>query len=85
MKRKLELKYTCGANYKTFFDVIVDTEQEPEVLKLEEGDEITMGEYGTLPESEFFESDIHEASYDEEYDHNLLEVVEVVEVEDVTG
>ena len=77
MKIKLELQYTCGVNHTTFFTVIVDSQIEPEVLNLKVGDEIEMGDYGTLPESTFFESDIHEHAYDEKYDHNILKVVEI--------
>ena len=78
MKIKLELMYRCGGNHKTCFSVIVDSEQEPDVLELNPEDEIRMGQYGTLDEMNFFESDIHKHSYDAKFDHYGLEVVEVV-------
>jgi len=76
-KVKLELLYRCAANYKTYFDVVVDLEEEPEARKLNIGDELTMGEYGTKPENEFFNSEEHPYSYNHEYDHNLLDITEI--------
>ena len=71
-KYKLGLMYRCGANYKTFFEVITETED-----TIVKGQEIEMGEYNTLSEDNFFNSEIHNYDYDFEYDHNILEVTEV--------
>lgn len=68
---KVSFMYRCGANYKTYFSL-----KYPKT-DLKPGDEIEMGEYGTPYQDDFFSSGIHEYSYDEEHDHNLLEVIDV--------
>ena len=68
---KVELLYRCGANWKTFFKADV-----PNTLKI--GDEFEMGEHGTLSQNEFFGSDIHPYPFDFNTDHNLLEVVKII-------
>ena len=77
MNVKLELMYRCGANYKTFMSVVVDSTTNPDVLNLKVDDEITMGEYGTMEQSKFFD-EYFEGKFDEEFDHNLLSVEAVV-------
>ena len=77
MNIKLELMYRCGANYKTFMSVVVDSTTNPDVLNLKVDDEITMGEYGTMEQSKFFD-EYFEGKFDEEFDHNLLSVEAVV-------
>lgn len=77
---EVQFMYRCAANYKTFFTQTIDMDEYPEASELTVGNQdVTMGEYGTLPESKFFGSKIHPHKYDYEYDHNLLEVVEITE------
>lgn len=71
-KYEIRFLYTCGGNWKTGFSQIVETKDD---LKL--GEEITMGEYGTPTQDEFFESDYHEYKYDSKYDHNILTIDEL--------
>lgn len=75
---KVKILYRCGANWKTFFDHEINLNDHPEASKLVVGDEFEMGEYGTLSEDNFFGSDIHEHEYDDEYDHNILEITEIL-------
>lgn len=76
---KVTIQYRCGGNYKTNFDHVINLPDFPEASKLEVGSEIEMGEYGTLPESDFFDSDTFGHKYDEDLDHNILEIVEIKE------
>ena len=71
----LEIKYVDGSNYKTDFEHEVNLKKFPEAKSLKKGDQITMGEYGTLNEDLFFDSEIHPHKYDENYDHNLLDII----------
>jgi len=75
---KVEFRYRDASNYKDFFEVEIDTNEHPEAKDLKVDDTIEMGEYGTLTESKFFGSEIHPDSYDFEYDHNILEVSEIL-------
>ena len=79
---KLGLMYRDGANYKTHFTHEIDLKAFPKAKSLKVGDEILMGEYGTLPESEFFNSEIHEYEYNEQDDHNILEITEILDPEE---
>lgn len=76
---KIGLMYRDGANYKTHFTHDIDLKAFPKAKDIKVGDEILMGEYGTLPESEFFNSDIHPYEYNDQDDHNILEVTELLE------
>ena len=78
---KLDLLYRCGGNYKTPFEILVKVSEYPDVLKLKVDDQIEMGQYGTLTQGKFFNSEIHPHTYDGVYDHNLLEVEEITEEE----
>lgn len=82
MKLQLSLLYRDAANYKTSFDHTVDTKDYPEAQDLKVGSEIEMGQYGTLSQDEFFESEIHEYCYNDEYDHNLLDITEITKIEE---
>ena len=75
---KVEFRYRDASNYKDFFEVEIDLNKYPEAKTLQVGDDIEMGQYGTMRDTEFFGSDIHPASYDLEYDHNILEVSEIL-------
>lgn len=75
----LELLYRDGFNYKDYFDHTVSLEDYPEASKLKEGDDIIMGEYGTLKQDEFFNSEKHPEAYNDECDHNILEIVGIKE------
>ena len=68
----LHLEYRCGANFKTPLSVPVGPD-----FDLKVGGQITMGEYGTPTKEEFFESTLHPHKYDEELDHELLDVLEI--------
>jgi len=83
MKIEIEFMYACGANYKTFFTKTIDTEVESGAQLLKVDDQIIMGEFGTPSKKEFFDSDIHKHSYDEEFDHNLLTIVKIDNVKKV--
>jgi len=76
---KLGLMYRDGANYKTHFTHDIDLKAFPKAKDIKVGDEILMGEYGTLPESEFFNSEIHPYEYNDQDDHNILEVTELLD------
>ena len=69
----LHLEYRCGANFKTPLSVPVNPD-----CKIEVGSQIIMGEYGTPTKEEFFESTLHPCKYDEEFDHELLDVLEII-------
>lgn len=75
---KLDLTYSDASNYKTHFEVNVNSEEHPDVAYLKAGDEFPMGLYGTLTKRTFFNSHIHPFPYDEEEDHNILEVNDIV-------
>lgn len=74
---KLDICYRDAGNYKTFFTHAVDLSLFPEAAKLKAGDEINMGEYGTLPEDYFFESELHPTAYSARMDHNVLDIEKV--------
>lgn len=71
---RLDLTYRTASNYKTHFEVNVNSQEHPGVLNLKGGMEITMGEYGTLPQDKFFNSSIHPYPYQDDDDHNIIEV-----------
>ena len=71
---KLGLLYRDANNYKTFYERTISLKDYPEASKLKAGDEITMGEYGTLDKDSFFPSDEHPHIYNDDFDHNFLEV-----------
>lgn len=73
----VELLYRDAHNYKTHFEHKIDLTEYPEAVKLKEGEDVGMGAYGTLDETEFFGSEIHSYAYDGEVDHNLLEVLTI--------
>lgn len=72
MKKKTQyfadMLYRCGANYKTYFSCPIPN-------KMKEGDETTIEELG-FRLSDFFHS-VVTSEYNPEYDHNILEVIEV--------
>lgn len=72
---EVDFMYRDGDNYKTHFTL------EYEDTELEAGGVITMGDHNTPTEDDFFDSEIHPYPYNEEYDRNTLEVVEVRPVE----
>jgi hypothetical protein len=74
---KINIIYRDADNYKTFFDHTIDVKEYPEAKNLKVGSEFNMGEYGTLTENEFFNSEIHPHNYDHSADHNILEVYEM--------
>lgn len=74
----LELLYRDAFNYKEYLDHTVSLEEYPEASKLKEGDDIIMGEYGTPDQDSFFD----DGSYDDECDHNILEIVGIKEQQD---
>ena len=74
-----EMEYRDGANYKTHFTHEVALKDHPEANGLKAESEIEMGAYGTLPEDQFFGSDIHPHAYDHEYDHNILRITGIVD------
>jgi len=71
--------YRDACNYKTSFDHEIDLFEFPNAGNLAVGDEIEMSQLGTLSQADFFGSEIHTYSYNDEYDHNLLEVVEILQ------
>lgn len=75
---KIEFLYRCGANYKTFFCRRVLLKDYPEARNLVKGGEVIMGEFGTLTQQEFFLSEVHPHAYDERYDHDILEITEIL-------
>jgi hypothetical protein len=79
-KMKLCLLYSDAGNYKTRFDIEVDIEKYPKAVELKVGDEIIMGEYGTLSEDDFFLSDTHPYKYSKRYDHNILVIEDLIEL-----
>ena len=82
---KLGIMYRDGANYKTHFTHEIDLKAFPKAKSLKVGDEILMGEYGTLSEKEFFNSEIHAYEYNEQDDHNILEVTEILDADEKEG
>lgn len=79
---KLGLMYRDGANYKTHFTHEIDLQAFPKAKNLKVGDEILMGEYGTLSEKDFFNSETHPYEYNEQDDHNILEVTEILDADE---
>lgn len=75
---KVEIEYRNAGNYKTYFTHEIDLKAFPDATHLKKGDEITMGQYGTLKERDFFGSEIHPYPYDGEDDHNLLEITGII-------
>lgn len=75
---KLDLTYRDASNYKTHFEVNVNSEEHPDVVYLKAGDEFSMGLFGTPSKRTFFNSEIHPHPYDEEEDHTILEVNDIV-------
>lgn len=69
--KKVGLLYRDAGNWKTYLSAMV-----PDSMDI--GDEILMGEHGTPTQLEFFDSEIHPYPYDENEDHNILEIVEVI-------
>lgn len=76
---KIEILYRDAGNWKTFFKHEIDLKEFPEAKNLKVEDTFDMGEYGTLSEDEFFGSEIHKHPYDDEDDHNILTVDEILE------
>lgn len=74
---KLEVMYRDASNYKTHFEVNVNSEEHPDVVYLKEEDEFSMGMFGTPSKHAFFDSDIHPSPYDDEEDHCIFEVENV--------
>ncbi len=70
----LEMLYRDGANYKTRFQLTVDLDKFPAARLLKAGDTIEMGQFGSLSEKDFFNSDIHPHGYNFDDDHNLLDI-----------
>jgi hypothetical protein len=75
-KYKVEFMYTDASNYKDHYCIEID-KNIVENNKLKIGTEITMGTYGTLSLEEFFGSEFHKDSYDANFDHNILEIVQI--------
>ena len=74
---KVEFRYRDASNYKTYFEHEIDIIEHPDAIDLKVDDQITMGEYGTLEDFQFFGSEVHPHEYDEEFDHDILEVLGV--------
>ncbi len=74
---KVDLLYRDASNYKTSYPLTIDLKDYPEAKKLKIGDQFEMGEYGSLRQKEFFNSEVHPYDYNDEDDHNILEVVEI--------
>ncbi|HEV8514067.1 MAG TPA: hypothetical protein VGQ59_12360 [Cyclobacteriaceae bacterium] len=74
----LSLQYCDGSNYKTPLMVKVDPLKFPEVKNIKVGNDIEMGQMGTPTQQEFFSSEIHPYPFNFNDDHNLLEVVEIL-------
>ncbi len=74
---KVDIVYRDATNFKTSFTHEIDIKAFPKAKNLKTGDEIEMGQYGTLSKKEFFNSEIHPHHYIEEYDHNLLEIISI--------
>jgi hypothetical protein len=72
-KIKYTMLYRDGANYKTYIVVATDR-----VLEMNE--EITTEELLEMSDREF--SEAYVGTYDEQFDHNILEVVEFSPVAD---
>ena len=73
----LSVMYRDADNWKDFYEVMVNPKEYPDVLKLKAGDKITMGQFETECPEVFFGGENHVHNYDPDYDHNILEVVEV--------
>jgi len=77
----VHLLYRDANNYKYSFDHDISLDKYPDAVKLKEGSEITMGEYGTLCQGDFFSSEHNPEypyeGYDPETDHDILSVNEV--------
>lgn len=65
----IDLMYRCGGNFKTPIRVITE---DPKAADLKTGDEIRMGQFGSMTEAEFFSN----YPYDPSFDHNILEVLD---------
>ena len=74
---KVEIEYRDGANYKTHFTHEIDLGAFPKAKALKKGDQITMGQYGTPKQEDFFGSELHSYDYNDQDDHNLLEIIAV--------
>jgi hypothetical protein len=71
---KINFMYRDGANFKSYIPYEIDLKSYPDAKNLKVGDDIEMGNYGTLTFDEYFDN----GDYDEEIDHNILEVVEIL-------
>lgn len=81
-KYQVNLLYKDASNYKTGINLIVDSEEYPEIVDAKVEDTWEMGEFGTESESLFFsdESEYHGHEYDSEIDHNLLTVKQITKL-----
>ena len=77
---KVDFMYRDASNYKTCFEQIIDLDKHPAAAELKEGEDIEMGQYGTLKQEDFFNSTTHPYPYNNEYDHNILKVCGVEEI-----
>ena len=73
----VELLYRDADNYQDRFPIIIDLEKFPDAKSLKKDDDIHMGEYGTVPESKFFGSEIHLKEFDDDIDHDVLEIEKI--------
>jgi len=74
-KARVEFMYRCGGNYKTVFTRDLDKSIAD---KLEVGETIQMGYFETPTAANFFNSEIHPHPFNTKYDHDLLEVVNIL-------
>jgi len=68
---KIIVQYRDGENFKDSWE-----HEAPDDFSLEAGDEFTMGEHGTQSEDDFFRDRAY--PYDPVSDHNILEVLEIL-------